>query len=135
MSQESDLLILEYVEFIPSLLKPGVLYVSIDYGTSAHLCPCGCNSKVILPITPPNWELEVENNVVSVEPSIGNWELPCQSHYWISNGKIVWAEKWSKTKIEESRLQKFKNLKSFFRNRANNRKKRSFFEWLQCLVR
>ena len=40
----------EFVEFIPENLKPGVLYISIEYSTSSHLCPCGCGQKVITPI-------------------------------------------------------------------------------------
>ncbi|WP_425284057.1 DUF6527 family protein [Hyphomicrobium facile] len=28
---------------------------------------------------------------VSLYPSIGNWSLPCRSHYWIERGQIRWA--------------------------------------------
>jgi hypothetical protein len=32
-------------------------------------------------------------------PSVGNWTLPCQSHYWIRNGKILWARRWTEEEI------------------------------------
>ena len=33
---------LERVHYMPKVLEPGVLYVSISYRTASHLCFCGC---------------------------------------------------------------------------------------------
>ncbi|WP_342776660.1 hypothetical protein [Hankyongella ginsenosidimutans] len=38
-----------FVEHIPERLEPGVLYVSMDYATSAHSCCCGCGEEVVAP--------------------------------------------------------------------------------------
>lgn len=30
-----------------------------------------------------------------LRPSVGNWSFPCQSHYWIDNGRVRWAGRMS----------------------------------------
>ena len=47
----------EFIEFIPSELEEGVLYVSVQYATAVHKCACGCNNKVVTPISPVDWQL------------------------------------------------------------------------------
>ncbi len=79
------------VRYIPKELQPGVLYVSEEFGTAAHLCPCGCGSKIRTPLGPTEWSLEEINSGPSLHPSVGNWQLPCKSHYWIRRGKVVWS--------------------------------------------
>ena len=89
----------EFVEFIPENLKPGVLYISIEYSTASHLCPCGCGQRVITPIQPTQWSLTWDGESVSLYPSIGNWGLSCMSHYWIRKNKIIWLSSQSEKKI------------------------------------
>jgi hypothetical protein len=89
----------EFVEFVPEQIEPGVLYISVQYKTMAHLCCCGCGKKVVTPLSPTGWELGFNGRAVSVSPSVGNWNLPCQSHYVISNGRVQWAGRWSKEMI------------------------------------
>lgn len=89
----------QFVEFIPRHLDEGVLYISRRYSTASHLCACGCGEKVVTPLSPVDWKLNVTNNNVSLSPSVGNWNYKCQSHYWIRDNKIVWARKISKEKI------------------------------------
>ena len=36
---------------------------------------------------------------MSICPSIGNWSYPCQSHYFIKNNQIVWAEAYTAASI------------------------------------
>lgn len=90
---------LQHVHYIPKELKPGILYVSEEFYTAAHLCPCGCGSKVRTPLGPTEWILHVTKNGPSLEPSIGNWQFNCQSHYWINEGRIIWSSKWSPEQI------------------------------------
>lgn len=75
---------------IPDVLDPGVLYISRIYSTAIHLCACGCGQQVVTPLS--MWTL-TENALgeVTLHPSIGNWSFACQSHYWITNSKIIWA--------------------------------------------
>lgn len=81
----------EFVEFIPEALRDGVIYISQKYRTATHRCACGCGSEVVTPLDPTGWSLWTNRRAVTLHPSIGNWSLPCRAHYWIRNGKVVWA--------------------------------------------
>lgn len=86
-----DQLTPEFVECIPEHPAPGVLYVSRRYATAVHLCCCGCGSEVVTPLNPAKWRLNEGGGTVSLHPSVGNWSLPCQSHYWITGNRVRWA--------------------------------------------
>jgi len=94
---------LKQVEFIPETLAQGELYVSSRYATAVHLCACGCGSEVVTPLKPGRWRIQVHGGSASLFPSIGNWSFPCQSHYWIRNGEVCWAPRWSAAKIARAR--------------------------------
>lgn len=95
----------EFVEFIPDELKEGTLYISISYCTAVHKCCCGCGREVVTPLSPTSWQLIFDGKTVSLEPSIGSWNLTCQSHYFITNNKVVWAPKWTKKQIARGRTR------------------------------
>jgi len=101
MKQES--LDHRFVDFIPERLEEGVLYVSIEYTTVVHLCCCGCGREVSITLGPTDWRLIFDGKTVSLEPSIGSWSLPCQSHYFITKNRVVWARQWSQTEIKAGR--------------------------------
>jgi hypothetical protein len=92
-----------YVEFIPNSLEGGVLYVSYKYKTASHLCCCGCGNKIVTPLRETEFSLTEREGKVSLSPSIGNWNHPCQSHYWIRGNQVVWAEPMSKEEIRKGR--------------------------------
>lgn len=102
----------KFVEFIPDALDAGVLYVSIAYGTVSHRCCCGCGREVVTPLSPTDWKLIFDGETVSLYPSIGNWNFPCRSHYWIRYNYVEWAEDWSDWQVEaataKDRVQKDK---------------------------
>jgi hypothetical protein len=102
---KNDVLKHEFVEFIPKSLEDGILYVSMTYATAAHNCCCGCGNKVITPLTPTDWKLTYNGKTISINPSIGNWSFPCQSHYWITWGKIKWSGQWSSDEIATGRMR------------------------------
>ena len=81
-----------FVEFIPEALEKNVLYISFTYGTVSHLCACGCGREVVTPLTPTAWKLTFDGETITLSPSIGNWNYPCRSHYWIRNNQIYWIE-------------------------------------------
>src|SRR5688572_30099253 len=91
------------VEYIPKDPQPGILYVADEFDAAVHLCACGCGLKVSTPLGPTEWTLEEAARGPSLRPSIGNWQLPCRSHYWISGGKVVWAESWTTAQVEAGR--------------------------------
>jgi hypothetical protein len=32
----------QFVRHLPDELRPGLLYISMEYATASHLCCCGC---------------------------------------------------------------------------------------------
>jgi Family of unknown function (DUF6527) len=93
----------QFVEYMPDQLKDGVLYVSILFATVAHKCCCGCGQEVVTPLSPTDWKLIFDGRSISLDPSIGNWSLPCKSHYWIRSGRVRWAGMWTHEQIENGR--------------------------------
>lgn len=103
-----------FVEYIPEDLVDDVIYVSVAFATVAHKCCCGCGNEVITPLSPTDWKLTFDGETVSLDPSVGNWRFPCQSHYWIKRDRVSWAPKWSQEEIRAARahneLAKKRNL-------------------------
>jgi hypothetical protein len=95
----------EFVDYIPNELKEGTIYVSIQFATAVHKCSCGCGREVVTPLSPTDWKLIFDGETVSLDPSIGNWSYPCQSHYWIRRNKVIWAPRWSRREVEQGRAQ------------------------------
>ena len=93
------------MNLIPDDIDEGVLYISIPYSTASHRCACGCGEEVVTPIKPTDWSLTWNGEAATLSPSIGNWSQPCQSHYWIIENRIVWAKKWSPSKIRANRIK------------------------------
>jgi len=75
----------------------------MEYRTAAHKCFCGCGSEVATALSPTDWKLIYDGVSVSLYPSIGNWALDCQSHYWVERSAVKWAGQWSKEQIEAGR--------------------------------
>ena len=114
----------EFVDKIPSELESGKLYVCCRYRTVKHLCACGCEIPVNIPLHPTGWTLICDGVSVSLWPSIGNWSEECQSHYWIRNNKIHWASKWSRKKILKARKARDLELEQYFRANTYSRRDR-----------
>jgi hypothetical protein len=94
-----------FVELLPEKLEDGILYVSMRYATAVHNCFCGCGREVVTPIHPTKWQLGFDGVKVSLFPSVGNWSLPCQSHYVLRGGRILCAESLSKEEINAVRAR------------------------------
>ena len=117
----------KFVKVIPDNLEENTLYISIDYKTAIHICPCGCGSEIATPISPYDWKITYDGENVSLYPSIGNWGLPCQSHYWITNNEIEWAPRWSRKQIECGRERDGFNKKEYFQKKEQ----KSFFSFVK----
>ena len=94
----------QYVEFIPRELGDGVLYISHQFQTASHLCCCGCGTKIVTPLRETEYTLVERDGLVFLRPSIGNWNHTCQSHYFITGNKVVWATKMSQDQIRRGRM-------------------------------
>jgi hypothetical protein len=122
---------LERVQYVPKQLAPGVLYVSEKYSVAAHLCACGCGSKVVTPLGPAEWSFTETGGGPSLWPSIGNWQLPCRSHYIINAGNINWAGDWSDEQVMAGRNAEEHLRQVYYAEKAQQG---GFWNWVRrCL--
>ena len=91
------------MEYIPENLNEGTVYVCMRFATVVHKCCCGCGNEVVTPLSPTDWTLVFDGQSISLDPSIGNWSFPCQSHYWIRGNRVRWAPRWSQERIKAGR--------------------------------
>jgi hypothetical protein len=108
---------LKRVQYMPKELEPGLLYVSEQYEVAGHLCACGCGNKVVTPLGPTEWSFEDTNRGPTLAPSIGSWQLPCKSHYWITRGEVRWAGQWTPDQIERGRRVEEERRREFYEAR------------------
>jgi hypothetical protein len=84
-----------FVETIKNgTLEQGVLYVSEKYETAIHLCACGCGELTVTPFHDPSkqWTYTRDSqDRVTLSPSIGNFQMPCKSHYFIRENRVDWC--------------------------------------------
>lgn len=92
-----------FVKHLPDRLEPGLLYVSMDYATASHSCCCGCGKEVVTPFTPTDWKMTFDGEAISLNPSVGNWNLPCRSHYVIESGRVTEAGPWTNEEVQAER--------------------------------
>lgn len=121
---------LEAVEFMPAQLEPAVLYVSEKYRTAAHLCPCGCGEKVRTQLGDLGWCLTTGRYGPTLYPSIGNWQKPCRSHYFIRDGRVLWLDAWTDEEVLEGRRAEEFRRDAYFRTRRLDLWSR-FKRWLK----
>jgi hypothetical protein len=128
---------LQRVRYMPKELKPGVLYVSEEFGTAAHLCACGCGSKIRTPLDLTEWAFEETENGPTLRPSVGNWQQACQSHYWIRRGEVIWAPKWTPEQIAVGRLGEEERRRVYYDalDRKRGRILRRFWDWAKRLFK
>jgi hypothetical protein len=127
-----------FVEAIPKALEDGVFYISETYGTASHKCACGCGMRVVTPLTPTDWRVVLEaDGTISLAPSIGNWDYPCQSHYWIRHNRIDWAVRWTRSQIEAGRAYDRAQKAAYFSERSREKHDRftAVVRWIRNLFR
>lgn len=131
-----------FVNFIPDRLEEEVLYICKQYKTAIHKCCCGCGEEVVTPLSPVDWSFKKEGAVVSLTPSIGNWNFACKSHYYIHRNKIIWVSKFSQFQIDQAQELDRSDKKEYIEaiNQQKNKKTNqtswiskiwnSFIRWL-----
>lgn len=108
---------LQRVHYMPKELEPGILYLSEEFDVAGHLCACGCGNKVMTPLGPTEWSFQELEKGPSLTPSIGNWQLPCKSHYWIDGGKVEWSGAWSPEQVERGRRAEEERRRAHYESR------------------
>ncbi len=126
---------LQKSKYIPKELQDGILYVSEEYKVAVHRCACGCGSKVTTPLGPAEWTFSEHGGLPSLSPSIGNWQLPCRSHYVIRSGRVLWAAQWSEEQVAAGRQREQRKREAYYRELD---KKRgiwwAFWNWVRKLL-
>ncbi len=125
---------LQHVEYMPKQLEPGILYVSEQFSTAAHLCACGCGEKIRTPLGPTEWSVVEKAGRPSVWPSVGNWQKACRSHYIIRDGRIVWCNQWSPEQVAAGRFEEQERRKAHYE--AMYRPESAwhrFWQWIKSL--
>lgn len=93
----SDTYIVTQVEDEPDIVDSKTIYAIGEDDFLAFvvmLCPCGCNKKIHLNLmqgNKPTWSLSIRNGVPTLRPSIWR-KVGCDSHFFIREGKVVWAK-------------------------------------------
>lgn len=90
-------------------LEPGVLLISLKYGCLEHLCACGeCGWSTHMSIKSfdtdqpelvgeddtrwsNGWDVTYRGGKLTISPSIGNFQFPCKSHYFIRENRVEWC--------------------------------------------
>jgi uncharacterized protein DUF6527 len=123
------------VHYVPKTLEPGILYVSEEFGAALHLCACGCGLKVSTPIGPTDWTFEETLAGATLFPSVGNWQQPCKSHYFIRDGSVIWLDAWTPQQITAGRRAKERRDEAYFEARAPQRGSLlpRFWRWIKSL--
>jgi hypothetical protein len=123
---------IERIHYMPRALEEGILYVSNEFETAAHLCACGCGSKIRTPLLPTEWRVSGSDERPTLRPSVGNWQKPCRSHYLITNGDVEWAPMWSDAEIAAGRENEQRRREKYFATRGVPWWKR-LWRWLRQL--
>src|SRR5205823_2574993 len=79
-----------------------------------------CGAKVVTPLSPSGWSLKYNGREIDLWPSIGNWNLSCRSHYWISNSKVRWAGLWSDEEVRDGFERDRAEKRAFYEKNAGN---------------
>jgi hypothetical protein len=110
----------QFVNDMPDVLEPGVLYVSMRYALALHLCCCGCGREISTPFSPAQWKMSFDGDAVSLSPSVGSWNLPCRSHYIVSGGRVIEAMPWSEKAVTNGQKRDKRALANYFAKAASS---------------
>jgi hypothetical protein len=125
---------LQRVQYLPRELAAGILYVSEEFAVAGHLCACGCGNKVITPLGPAEWTFTEHKGRPTLCPSIGNWQLPCRSHYVIAEGQIRWGDQWSEAQVVAGRRAEEHRRQAYYAARERRGRWHRLWSWARKLL-
>jgi hypothetical protein len=126
---------LQRVKYLPRELSPGILYVSEEFAIAGHLCACGCRNKVITPLGPAEWMFSERAGRPTLRPSVGNWQLPCRSHYVIAAGRIHWGTQWSDAQVAAGRRAEEQRREAYYESLGKFSLWHRLRRWIRKLLR
>jgi hypothetical protein len=86
-------------ETLPSRVGPLEFHYSQRFEMAALSCACGCGHRVMLNLLDQH-RLVIEGGLPTVSPSILVSDAPCLSHFYVSRGRVQWAQQWSKQTVD-----------------------------------
>lgn len=86
------------VERIPNILQEGIVYHTEEFELAGLLCACGCGHRITL-LVPDSHRVSDERGYATIWPSIGVFDAPCKSHYFINAGEIQWRPAFSASQV------------------------------------
>ena len=92
------------VDRTPRDLESDAIYVNDEFELATLLCACGCGHKVTL-LVPDGHTVINDEGFATVRPSIGVWDAPCRSHYFVSRGVVEWCRSWTEEQIQNTMLR------------------------------
>lgn len=111
----------QFVEFIPKDLADGILYIAMEYATAVHKCACGCGIEIVTPLSRKGWQMYYDGESVSLVPSIGNWNIPCRSHYFIHYNNVEHARAWQEKEMVTAQIEPARKKKRLFKKNKRRR--------------
>lgn len=82
---------------VPEKIDNKTIYIIYNegyYWQAVMLCPCKCKKILHMNLMKeyhPFWKIEIDNkNRISLNPSVHRI-VGCRSHFFVSNGRIIWA--------------------------------------------
>jgi len=111
------------VDRFPDTFMPGKIYWSKEFEISAHLCVCGCGDVIYLPIGPLDYSIKMDEAGPTLRPSVGNWNI-CDAHYFITNGEVEWAAKWTPKMVAAGRAHEDARREAYYDSAPRSNVKR-----------
>lgn len=79
----------QLVDRIPTQMREGVVYHTLEFELAGLLCACRCGHRITL-LVPDSHQVWDEGGCATIRPSVGVFDAPCKSHYVISAGDVQW---------------------------------------------
>jgi hypothetical protein len=117
-------------EKLPSLVGAFEFYYSQRFEMAAMACACGCGHRVMLNLLDQH-QLQVEDGLPTITPSILVSDAPCLSHFFVQRGEVIWAQQWSKKTVDNVMQSQVRRHVEMDRKRTVKPSSiRRFIEWI-----
>lgn len=70
-------------------MEDGVVYHTEEFELAGMLCACGCGHRITL-LVPDSHQVLNDDGYATVSPSVGVFDAPCRSHFFIHAGEVEW---------------------------------------------